>query len=336
MESFYLLIILLIVLFACSAVFSCAETAIFSLSRVQLARLRDDSRRGARVLLDLLKEPRETLIGILLGNESVNNAIAVVAASAVAIFVTDSVTAAMISVGIVTPLVLIFGEMVPKNMAIGYASKLSPIVAIPLHGFMRVTRYLRIVLTKVADVGVRLVGADPAKVQSMILEDEFRSLVDIGERIGELSESERELIHGVFDLHDLTVEQVMTPSDDMFRVPLSWDFTKVLSEVRTVQFSRVPVYHDDPNDIVGLLYIRDLMSLRKRSDRGLGVELEEVVRPVLFVQPATKVEEMLRQFQRSKIHMALVTDSARDIIGLVTMHDVIETLVGAHDEEVQL
>lgn len=318
----------LLVLIAASAFFSCVETAFFSLSRVQLGTLRRESGWAARRLIGLLTNPRETLISILLGNEVANCAIAVANSEFVASWVMNPWQATLIAVTCTTPLVLVFGEVIPKNLAIGFASRISPGLAIPMSLFVWLTTPLRRVLTGIADVGIRLFGGDPGQVRSMIFEEEFRQLVDMSEESGMLTESEREWIHGVFTFSDMQVMDIMTPADRVFRIPLSWGLEKIVEEMRQAQYSRVPVYHDHPDDIVGLLYVRDLISLQSRQQRGLSSELEEIVRPVLFIGGTMQVETLLREFQRTKIRMAVVRSHTQHILGLVTLDDLFDAFIG--------
>ncbi len=338
METFLLFIMTLTVLLGLSAFFSCAETAFFSLTRGEIRNLRNNSGVGARKLVVLLRRPRETLIGILLGNELINNAIAVVAAQAVSLFITDAWIASCVAVVGVTPLVLIFGEMIPKNMAVNLASRISPGLAIPMNMFMWWTRPIRLLLTRLADFAITVFGGDPSTVMSMIMEEEFRAMVAMGEKDGALSASERDLIHGVFSFSDMTVKEVMTPKGEMFRVNIAWSLEKIVEEIRAAQYSRVPVYQDHPDDIVGLIYIRDVVTLMRRKERGLAGDFEEIIRPVPYVSPDTGVEEMLRTFQRTKVHISIVSDEQGQILGLVTMDDLLDVLietsmVDSHDSE---
>lgn len=324
---------LLLVLIAASAFFSCVETAFFSLTRLQLIHLRKTTGWTARRLIGLLSNPRDTLIGILLGNEVANCAIAVVGAEIVSSFVNRPWQATLVSVACMTPLVLVFGEVIPKNLAVGFAFRMSPGLAVPMTFFVWLTTPLRRVLTGVADAGVRLFGGDPNQVRSMIFEEEFRQLVDMSEESGVLSESEREWIHGVFTFSDMRVKDVMTPAERVFRIPLTWSLEKIVEEMRQVQFSRVPVYQEHPDDIMGLLYVRDLISLQSRQQRGLSSELEEIIRPVLFVGGAMQVETLLREFQRTKIRMAVVRNHTQQMLGLVTLDDLFDAFIGQRKGE---
>lgn len=317
-----------VLLLGYSAFFSCSETAFFSLSRVALNRLRAETGYAARRLVQMLKQPRETLIGILLGNEITNITIAIAAAEGMNHLVPDPWVGPLVSVAVTTPLVVVFGEVLPKNFAIGLASRISLWLGVPMSMFLMVTTPIRWVLTRIADAGVRLFGGDPRQVRSMIIEEEFRHMVDLGTASGALSPSEGALIHGVFAFGDLTVAQVMTTAERMFRLPLNWPHERILEEVRQAQFSRVPVYQDDPDDIVGLIYVRDLLSLQRGREHGVMRELESIVRPVLFVAPTMRLEEVLLEFQRTKLHMAVVIDTPQHVVGLVTLDDVLDALIG--------
>lgn len=311
-----------------SAFVSCAETAFFSLSRVNLHHIRHATDWATRRLRELLRHPRETLITILIGNEVSNVALSVVAADYLSGVMQVQWEATLCAVAIVTPIILVIGEILPKNLAVHTAPQIAPVLAPPLELFAVVIRPIRAVLIRFADLAVRLFGGDPGQVQAMIMEEEFRDLVDMGRRAGVLTHSEGELIHRVFDFGDLRVQEVITPVHRMFRIPLTWPYERILEEVRVAQYSRIPVYVDNPDDIVGVLYVRDLFSLHRRRKRGMARELEEIVRPVFFVSQEMRLEEVLREFQEKKIHIAIVVNGARKPVGIVTMDDILETIFG--------
>lgn len=322
---------ILVALLLASAFFSCAETAFFSLSRLQLGALRRAKGVGARWLVTLLKHPRDTLIGTLLGNELVNCAFAVAVAQILHALIRDPIVAMIMAVVCATPVVVVFGEVVPKNFAVGFAPRISPILAIPMTILLWCTTPVRWVLVAIADAGVRLFGGDPQQVRALIFEEEFRQIVDLSGASGALSDSERELIHGVFAVSDLTVNTIMTPATTAFRLSVRWPYEKILDEVRSAQFARVPVYRDHPDQIVGLLYVRDLAQLPPPASADEAVAaIESIVRPALFVTPHTQVEQILREFQRTKVHMAVVRDESGNMVGLITMHDVLDVLIGEH------
>lgn len=325
------LVVLVLVVLLCSAMFSCSETAFFSLSRLQLRQLRDDRRRAAQRVVHLLRQPRDLLIGILLGNELANHALAVVTAGLVSRAHWPSWVSTVVTVGLVTPVVLVVCELLPKNLAVNFAPQLSRVCAVPISGFQWLTTPVRVVLTRIGDIGVRCFGGDPQQVRAMIVEEEFQQLVDLGRNAGELSEAERQLIHGVFSMADRTVADVMTPAASVFRVPITRSTEQIVEELRAAQFSRVPVYRDDPYRIIGLLYIRDVAPLLRRAVVTSEVEVADLVRPILRVAGATRVDAMLKEFQHTKVHLAVVEDADGMALGIVTMDDLLDMMLrGEH------
>ncbi|MBI2345594.1 MAG: HlyC/CorC family transporter [Deltaproteobacteria bacterium] len=323
--------LLLVFLLSFSAFVSCAETALFSLSRVELHRLKRAADWPSRRLRALLRHPREILVTILIGNEVSNVAISVVAADFVHTVIPSAWEATLIAVALVAPLILVFGEILPKNLAVHTASQIAPMLALPLELFTFITRPVRAILTRLADGAVRLFGGDPSQVRAMIVEEEFRHMVEMGQQAGVLSTSEGDLIHRVFDFGDISVEEVMTPASRMFRLALRQSTEHLLEQVRSAQYSRIPVYADQPDDIVGVLYARDLFSLHAQRLRGLTREVEEIVRPILFVPRTARLEEVLREFQQKKIHLAVVVDAKRKPVGVATMDDILRALFGAKE-----
>lgn len=322
--------ILVFLLLLCSAFFSCEETALFSLTRVQIKRFKDSKSKFARFVLYLLKKPREILITISLGNEIVNVGIAVVIASMVYDVMGDVEwgTSTLISVAVATPVVMIFGEVLPKNAAVSAAGVIAPILAIPLRWFYILVTPLRSLLMHVAEAFVKLFGGNPKEYRSMIMEEEVRELVDMGCEEGVFMEPEGELIHAVLDFSDTRVKAVMTPMENVFRLPFDIDFDRLLLEVKDTQFSRIPIYQNEADDIVGILYVRDFIAFYKRRGGGHISDLEEIIRPAFYVELTMPLEDLLHEFQSRKIHMAIVVSDERKPVGVVTMDDVLGALFG--------
>lgn len=311
-----------------SAIFSCSETAFFSLSRAQINRLKNSSKRYARRVIKVLQKPRETLITILMGNELVNVAFSIAVASVVHDFFSevDWRKSIFISIAIATPAVLVFGEVVPKNIAVRYPMILSSILISPIRFFSRLVFPFIFLMTKFADRIVLLFGGDPGQVRSMIMEEEFRQLVDLGFREGALEEGESELIHRLFELGNRSVKYIMTPEGEIFRLSLNKSLDEIIKEMRATQYNRVPVYQDEPSDIVGILHSREIFKLYRERQRGHLRDIEEVVRPAHFVREYDSIENVLSDFQRLKTHMAIVLNKENNVTGLVTMDDIFRLL----------
>lgn len=328
MSELSIKILLSLVLLFLSALFSCSETAFFSLTRTQLHDLKRLNTRSSRRAIALLQKPRETLITILMGNEIVNVALAITIASTVYDICGDISwkSSTLISILIATPVILVFGEVVPKNIAVRFAKRLTGVLALPISTFYKIFFPVRFLLTRFADQIVKLFGGDPSLVKTMIMEEEFRELVDLGFKEGALEEGESELIHRLFELGNKSVSEIMTPAGEIFKLSLEQPIEKLIQEVRTTQYNRVPVYRSNPEDIVGTLHSRDLFRLHRARQRGHVQEIEAIIRPIHFVPGSSSIEKLLDEFQKLKIHVAMVLNKKRRIEGLVTMDDIFKVL----------
>lgn len=328
------LILTMIFLFCLSAFFSGSETALFSLSKVDVHRLSSSGRKSAQKVVKYLKKPRETLVTILFGNELVNLSISIVGAAIVGHSGSVGIEkGTILSVALVTPLLLVFGEIIPKNISIQFSQSLSEIVIWPLHFFYIVIRPLRAVFTAIADSFVLLFGGEKKPVLAeMIMEDEFKKMVDLGNREGVIVEEEKELIHNVFEFTDKVVADIMTPRGEILFVRADSPLENIFEELKSTHFSRVPVVEGEADEVVGILHVRDLIPSMKKDFASEGF-LKKVLREPLYVDSTTSLELLLKEFQRTQMHMALVKDEHGMIVGLVTMADVLEELFGEMEQE---
>lgn len=324
------LLLLFFILLCLSAFFSASETSLFSLSGVDLHKLKGQHGQTAKRLVESLREPRKILITILLGSELVNVCTSIVGAAMISrTFRTSGVESqTFIAVAIITPIILVFGDIAPKNIAIRYAAQIAPIAIWPLRAFYELVRPLRALLNRVADRVIVLLGGNPEHSEPMIMEDEFRRLVDLGRKEGVIVEEEHTLIHNVFEFTDKVVSDIMTPVDKIFSLASDMPFDKVVNEIRSVQFSRVPFYKGDKGNIIGVLHVRDLFPIHRMEAHDETATVEGILRPPLFIEKKSPLENLLKEFQRSQMHMAIVKDEGGNMAGIVTMDDVLEELFG--------
>lgn len=323
-----LLMFLIGILLVFSAFFSASETALFSLSPVQLHNLKERRHKRAQQLTAALKLPRTILITILLGNELVNVTISVAGAALIAqAFAASALTETLISICCITPLVLIFGEILPKNLALRYATHYAQFAIVPLRLFSTVVKPIRIVLTWFANSLVRLLGGEVSE-RPLIMEREYRRLVDIGRREGVLIEEERELIHNIFEFSEKVVASIMTPAEKILSLPTTMPYEEMLDKLKHRPFSRIPFYQDNRDNIVGILHVRDLFAFDHARRGGGEQNLTSVLLEPLFVMSDMKLEDLLKQFQQRRIHLAVVKDDDGPVLGIVTMDDVLEDLFG--------
>jgi magnesium and cobalt exporter, CNNM family len=323
------LFVLFLILLSCSAFFSASETALFSLSRVQIHRFRESKSHVAAKLVEMLRTPRHTLVTVLLGNEFANVAISIVGAAIISRAIPCSVEAkTVIAVSIITPIIMIFGEMIPKSIALRSAPQLAPIFAEPIHLFYHLITPLRRALSWISNRVVALVSGEAQAEGPMIMEEEFRRLVDLGSKRGVIVEEEREIIHNVFAFTDKTAGNIMTKGDQLFALSIDLAFDEVLAHIKGQPFNRIPFYEGERSNIIGVLHVSDLFSFQMRRAEGRGGELRALLRKPVFIRERTPLEEVLKGFQQMQVHMAFVVREGAGVVGVVTMHDVQEELFG--------
>jgi putative hemolysin len=188
------------------------------------------------------------------------------------------------------------------------------------------------VLTWFAKRMVVLFGGDLERDEPMVMENEFRRLVDIGRREGAIEEEEREIIHKVFEFTDKRVGDIMTPVERVFMLPVDMPYDRLMEEIRSTQFSRVPFYEGDRRNVIGILHVRDLFSFNMRRKVGDEVGIRTLLRSVIIVDMKAPLENLLGEFQKGRAHMAIVLDEGGHIKGVVTMDDVLEELFGEIEE----
>lgn len=318
-------ILALIALMALSAFFSGSEVALFSLRKSRLDQLKAKGVAVAEVASSLLARPRRLIITILIGNETVNLAASAIMASLVIHWLGEG--SKWVAVLIMTPLLMIFGEITPKSVALRRPEWASQWVARPLAAFAVVVTPLRWLLRNLSEWIIRGLGGGRQTADNILSEGEFRILVDMGHEVGELEEQERKLIHNVFEFGDTLVSEIMIPRPDIFLLSYHMALPEIIEAIRANPHSRIPVYRNQPGNITGILYTKDLLHLlRGRPSPASGVRLP--LREPYFVPPSKKVGDLFHDFKRKKTHIALVVDEFGDLAGLVTLDDVLEEVFG--------
>lgn len=316
-------LIALIFLLVLSAFFSGAETALVSLSKGRAEGLVRDKRRGAQALYSLKSDPQRMLIAILIGNNLVN-----ISASAIATLVATRWLGSMgpgLAVGILTILVLVFGEITPKSLATRYAERISLIVAPVILFLLRTVGPVVTIFQKITDAmgNATAVGdEDP-----LVTESELISMIGYGEEEGTIEKSERTLIERAFAFTDLVVEDVMTPRHQVFSLDGRKTLNELFPDLINTPFSRIPLHADDPDEILKILHLRDLLSVV--TDRSISNEaLLKLAREPSFVPDTQSVNETITSFRKEQQHMAVVVDEHGTMQGVVTLEDLLEELVG--------
>jgi len=331
-------------LLSLSAFFSGSETALFSLSKTQVERLRQGTAKSGTIAAELLETPRRLLITILVGNMFVN----VAAASLVASFATALLGSkgVGIAIGITTILLLVFGEVTPKTIAVHNAEHVSKLIAYPIKLFSILIFPLRVALRLLTNSLIRLMGSDSVPVEDRLTTEELRVMVEMAEEGGSIKEQEKDILTTIFDLKNITAAEIMIPRTEMICIPENSTLQQVFDLARTVGRSRIPVYRGDMDHISGIAYVRDFPIWRHHDIRGLTIEefLQEsgelwpdkkgtLIRPPLLIPETRSAVGLLQDLHDHSVQMAILLDEYGGTAGLVTMEDLIEELVGEIDDE---
>jgi CBS domain containing-hemolysin-like protein len=324
-------VLLLPFLFLASAFFSATETALFALRRVDLEKWKEERNRRAALIGKMLENPARLISTILIGNLIVNVAISSVLAALLLPRLPGRYgEAAALAAG--TLGILILGDIAPKSIVWPRAKAFSLLLAAPLMTFSKAVAPLRFVIEKLSAGILFLLGArGDAESREMVSEAEFRAMVDIGEETGTLDPGEKEMIHNIFDMTDQRAAEVMTPLPDVFMVPRDLPYEELVAQYRVYRKSRIPVYEGERRNVVGILHFKDL--LRPMAEQGRVPDWAGLMRHALFVPSVKKLPLLLREFQRRKVHIAVVVDEFGEQVGIVTIEDVLEELFGDIHEE---
>jgi putative hemolysin len=331
-------IALAVVLLCGSAFFSGSETALFSLQPLDRSQLRE---KGITKVDSLLEQPRQTLATLLIGNELTNVALSTVTA---AIFLELWPQDPWLNIVLLTPVLLVMGEVVPKVTALRHATRIAPAIARPLSFFSFVVTPVRLVLSRFAEGLVRLTGGDSARVGLELREEQLKHLIREGRLSGSIDPLEQEMLDGVLAFGDHTVSRLMTPRADIFSLSLSTPWNEILGAIQTAGQSRIPIWQGTPDSLVGILVVKDLLplvaNLRRQNGPDPGPrEIQQLLHSMRFVPTTKKAEDMLQEFRTEHFHMALVVEEHGMMVGLVTLDDLLGELVGElldeRDDETQ-
>lgn len=325
-------VFLLIILFILSAFFSASETALTSLSKIRLNRMIEHNVRGARLIERLKKQPAELLSTILIGNNLVNIAAASLATS-ISIELLSSWgwgnmgTAVGVATGVMTFLVLVFGEITPKTVALRNPEKFSLFVA-PIIVFLQVVlRPFAYFIGFISRPFIYLLGGKAPQQGPFITEDEIKLILAAGEKEGVIEEEEREMITSIFEFGETVVREVMTPRPDITAVDVAAPVEDVIKIIIESGHSRIPIFEGNLDNILGFVYAKDLLQSQK------GKAVRELLRKATFIPETKKVPELLHEMQSARTHSAIIVDEYGITSGLVTLEDLIEEIVGEiHDE----
>jgi len=333
-------ILLLFVLLVVSGFFAASETALLTMSKIRIRHLVEEETPNALLIQSLTDNPGKLLGAIITGNSMLNiGASALTTALFIRLFGDRGIGFATL---LMTVLILIFAEITPKTLAAQHSEKMSLMFAKPVAFSVAVLNPITFILTTIANLFIRLLGGKTDYKQPFITQDELRTMVNVGHEEGVLEGEEKVMIYNVFEFGDSQVKDVMTPRTDMVAVEVSSSYHEIMEVFREEQFSRIPVYQDTPDKIVGILTVKDLF-LYSFTGKPEDFDIYQYLREVYFTYEFKLIDELLKEMRNRRLGIAVVLDEYGGTAGIVSMEDLIEEIVGeirdeydAHEQDIEV
>jgi putative hemolysin len=324
-----------------NAFFAASEMAIISVRKSRIRPLADEGNKAAILVDRFLEEPSKLLATIQIGITLAGFLASAIGAQTLSVGLSKfimslnipviSSSAFVISTFIVTSIIALFtlvlGELVPKRMALSQSEKISLRVAGTINFLAKITYPIVKFLTVSTNFIVKLMGGPVKATEDQITEEEIRSMINVGEEKGIFQETETEMINSIFEFDDTVAKEVMTPRTDI--VALSSEATReeILDVIVEENFSRIPVYEESIDNIIGILYVKDIFTMIRNKNEW-EISLKDIIRDAHFVPEYKKIDELFKEMQKSKTHIAVVIDEYGGTAGIITIEDLLEEIVG--------
>lgn len=320
-------IVFLVILLLLSAFFSSAETALTTSNRIRMRTLAEDGDKRAERVLRITDDSGKMLSAILIGNNIVNLSASSIATS-LAIKLWGSVGAG-IATGILTILILIFGEISPKTLATIYSEKISLAYSGIIEFLMKILTPVIYIINKLSMGFLLLLRVDPKAGEQQMTEEELRTIVDVSKESGVIESEEHEMINNLFDFGDAQAKEVMVPRIDMTFANIDSSYDELLQIFQEDKFTRLPVYEETTDNVVGILNMKDLLLYKDKEH----FSIRDIMREPYFTYEHKNTAELLIEMRKSSISLAIVLDEYGATAGLITLEDLLEEIVGEIRDE---
>ncbi|MFR3498923.1 MAG: HlyC/CorC family transporter [Paraclostridium bifermentans] len=320
---------MLVILLIGSGFFSASETALMSLSRIRVRHMQEEGVKGAKLVGKLTEDSGKLLSSILVGNNVVNIAATSISTSLfISILGTQGVA---VATALMTILVLIFGEITPKTIAANNSEKIAILVSKPIKVIILILTPVVWVFNIITNIIFKLFGIKSKSGQPYITEEELRTMVNVSQEEGVLEIEERQIINNVFQFGDMQAKEAMVQRLDMVCIDADDGYKEIISLFKEEQFSRMPVYEESADDIIGIVNIKDIIFLEENEIANF--DIRNYVREAFFTYEFKKITELLEEMKKDKSQMAIVVDEYGGTAGLITIEDLVEEIVGEIEDE---
>lgn len=323
-------VIILVILLIGSGFFSASETALMSLSKIRIRYMQQEGVKGAKLVSSLIENPNKLLSSILVGNNVVNIAATSISTSLFIGLMKGSEGVA-VATAVMTILVLIFGEITPKSIAANNSEKVALLVARPIKFIIFILSPIVWIFNLITGFIFKILGLENKGVQPYITEEELRTMVNVSHEEGVLEIEEREIINNVFQFGDMQAKNAMIQRIDMVAIDVEDSYDEIIELFKNEKLSRMPVYEENIDDIIGILNIKDVIFLDDEEIENF--DIKKYIREPFFTYEFKKIAQLLEEMKIEKTQMAIVVDEYGGTSGLITVEDLIEVIVGDIDDE---
>jgi len=323
--EFFLLIILLLI----GALTAASETSIIASSIIKLRRLASDGSKAARAVLKILETPEKFFGTIVVSNNIVNAFIASIITAIIISIVGENTKSILLST-LISAFLIIVLEVAAKTFSAGSPVRIALALARIIKALIFILSPVVRALSFITNFIVNILGGKTKGRPSLVVEDEIKALIRIGEEESPRHKDKYRMLSKVFEFSDTVVRTVMVPKDRMILVNIDANIEDILDSVLESGHSRLPVYKDNPDNIIGVINMKDLLNLSVNRDL---IVLQDIIYPPIFIPDSKNVSELLKEFQKGHTHLAVIVDSYGRIQGLVTMEDLLEEIVGEIEDE---
>lgn len=319
-------IIFLIILLMLSGFFSSAETSLVSCNKIRMRNLAQQGNKKAQLVLKITENQGKMLSAILIGNNLVNTFSASIAAT-----IAYSLGGAAVSIAtfLITLLILIFGEITPKTLATQKADSMALIYVSIIHVLMILFTPVIIFVNTICNLLLRLLGVDSSQANPSMTTSELRTMVDVSHEEGVIEKDEKELINNVFDFGDVKAKDVMVPRVHVVMAEDTINYADLLSLFREEMFTRIPIYKDSIDNVIGLVNMKDLLL----SEDLEHFQIHKIIRKPFFTYENKPISDLLLEMRQSTVNLAIVLDEYGELAGIITLEDIIEEIVGEVQDE---
>ena len=318
----------ILILIALSSFFSSAETAMTTVNKIRIQSLAEQGNKRAVILEKIISNSPKMLSTVLIGNNIVNMSVSSLMTTLTIKILGNAYVG--ITTGILTLLILIFGEITPKNLATIHAEKLSLAYSRIIYGLMILLTPVVFIVNKITEGVLVILHVNPDEKANAMTEHELRTLVNVGEKDGVIENEEKQMIYNVFDFGDSTAKDVMIPRIDMTFIDINFSYDELMAVFSEDMHTRFPVYEDNTDNVIGIINMKDLLLYDSKKSE---FQIKDILREAYFTYEYKSISELLVEMRQASFNIAIVLDEYGETSGLITLEDILEEIVGEiHDE----